>query len=165
AAASPQRAARTAVPALAPMTFRDFLGPPPATAGLDVETVERIGFSGHSYGGRMALWAPAYDQRFAASVSHCGCIPYRHSYSPDTGVQAEFVLPGFAAAHDLEDVIAEFGRTALLISGGRADKWSRGAEELAAALGDRVELALYDAGHVFTAPMRERAYRFLTQHC
>lgn len=145
------------------------------SAGVDVLVSRpevdpgRIGFIGHSYGGRMALWAPAYDRRFTASVSHGGCIPYRHSYSPDTGVQAEFVLPGFAAGHDLEDVIAEFGRTALLISAGTADKWSRGAGELFTAarrtLGDRVELALYDAGHVFTAPMREHAYRFLDLHC
>nr|GID87595.1 hypothetical protein Ade03nite_65190 [Actinoplanes derwentensis] len=125
----------------------------------------RIGFLGHSYGGRMALWAPAYDRRIAASVSHCGCIPFRRSYSHDTGIQAEFVLPGFAARYDLEDVIACFDQTALLISAGTTDKWSRGAEDLFAAvgrtLGNRVELARYDAGHVFTEAMRERAYQFL----
>ncbi|MEU8660982.1 dienelactone hydrolase family protein [Actinoplanes philippinensis] len=125
----------------------------------------RIGFLGHSYGGRMALWAPAHDPRIIASVSNCGCIPFRHSYTHDTGVQAEFVVPGFAARHDLEDVVAAFDRTALLISAGTADKWSRGAGELFAgvrqSLGDRAELALYDTGHVFTAAMRERAYRFL----
>ncbi|MEU4163430.1 dienelactone hydrolase family protein [Actinoplanes sp. NPDC026670] len=129
----------------------------------------RIGFLGHSYGGRMALWAPAYDSRITASVSNCGCIPFRHSYSHDTGIHAEFVVPGFAASHDLEDVIACFDRTALLISAGTADKWSRGAEELFAAverqLGDRAELALYEGGHVFTPAMRERAYQFLTDRC
>lgn len=126
----------------------------------------RIGFLGHSYGGRAALWAPAFDHRIAASVSHCGCIPFRHSYTRDTGVQAEFVVPGFAVDHDLEDVIACFPpSTSLLISAGTADKWRRGADEVFAgarrALGDRVELALYDAGHVFTADMRARAYAFL----
>ncbi|BEL06507.1 hypothetical protein Q0Z83_046980 [Actinoplanes sichuanensis] len=125
----------------------------------------RIGFIGHSYGGRMAFWAPAHDPRIVASVSNCGCIPYRHSYTHDTGIQAEFVLPGFAEQHDLEDVVALFDRTALLISAGTTDKWSRGAEELFVGvqrlLGDRAELAMYDAGHVFTPVMRERAYRFL----
>ncbi|MCY1139940.1 dienelactone hydrolase family protein [Actinoplanes sp. Pm04-4] len=120
----------------------------------------RIGFLGHSYGGRMALWAPAYDPRIIASVSNCGCIPFRRSYSHDTGLQAEFVLPGFAVEHDLEDVIASYDGTALLISAGATDKWSRGAEELVAA-SRGVELAMYDAGHVFTAAMRERAYQFL----
>lgn len=138
------------------------------TSRPDVDAT-RIGFLGHSYGGRMALWAPAYDLRITASVSNCGCIPFRHSYSHDTGIQAEFVVPGFAASHDLEDVIACFDRTALLISAGTADKWSRGAEELFAAverrLGDRAELALYEGGHVFTPAMRERAYQFLADRC
>ncbi|NYF58102.1 dienelactone hydrolase family protein [Micromonospora purpureochromogenes] len=129
----------------------------------------RLGFIGHSYGGRTALWAPAFDHRITASVSHCGCIPYRYSLTHDTGVQAEFVLPGFAAAHDLEDVLARYGPASLLISATTDDRWSRGAEELFAgarrSLGDRVELAMYEAGHVFTAPMRERAYAFLRQRC
>jgi hypothetical protein len=117
----------------------------------------------------MALWAPAYDPRIIASVSNCGCIPLRHSYSHDTGIQAEFVLPGFAEKHDLDDVIACFDRTALLISAGTAGKWSRGADELFTAaertLGDRAELALYDTGHAFPAAMRERAYQFLSDRC
>ncbi|MCW3815534.1 dienelactone hydrolase family protein [Micromonospora sp. DR5-3] len=129
----------------------------------------RLGFIGHSYGGRMALWAPAFDHRITASVSHCGCIPYRYSLSHDTGVQAEFVLPGFAARHDLEDVIACFGRTALLISATSDDRWSRGAAEVfdgaRRVLGDRAELAMYDAGHVFTPQMRARAYAFLRDRC
>jgi hypothetical protein len=78
-------------------------------------------------------------------------------------------VPGIAQSFDLEDVIARYGDTALLISAGSEDKWSRGADELFDAarrtLGDRAELARYDAGHVFTAPMRERAYAFLRRRC
>ncbi|MDY7087043.1 MAG: prolyl oligopeptidase family serine peptidase [Actinomycetota bacterium] len=121
----------------------------------------RIGFAGHSYGGRMALWAPAFDERIVASVSNCGCIPFRLSATHDTGVQAETVVPGFAASYDLEDVIAAYpGTTSLLISATTGDKWSRGAREVA---GDRAELALYDGGHVFTPPMRARAWEFLSR--
>src|SRR5215510_6682670 len=36
----------------------------------------RIGFIGHSYGGKMAIWAPALDNRIRASVSNCGCVSY-----------------------------------------------------------------------------------------
>jgi dienelactone hydrolase len=32
----------------------------------------RIGFIGHSYGGRMALFAPVFDRRIKASVCSCG---------------------------------------------------------------------------------------------
>ena len=114
----------------------------------------------------MALWAPAFDPRITASVSNCGCIPYRHSRTRDTGIQAEFVVPGFAARHDLEDVISHFGEsTSLLISAASEDKWSRGAQEVydgaRRTLGDRVELAVYNTGHVFTPQMRARAYDFL----
>ncbi len=126
---------------------------------------ERIGFIGHSYGGRAALWAAAFDQRIRASVSHCGCIPYRLSFTHDTGLQAEFVVPGFAQHYDVDDVIACFQDSALLISATTDDRWSRGAQDVFTnarhALGDNVELALYDGRHVFTPLMRERAYQFL----
>jgi hypothetical protein len=115
----------------------------------------------------MALWAPAFDQRIRVSLSNCGCIPYRHSLSRETGVQAEFVLPGFAKSHDIEDVIASFRRSSLSISAGRRDPWSRGTQEVYershVALGSRVELALCDVAHVFTPPMQTRAYRFLPE--
>lgn len=130
----------------------------------------RLGFIGHSYGGRMALWAPAFDDRITASVSNCGCIPYRHSFTHDTGIQAEFVVPGFAAGYDLEDVLALFGESSsLLISAGTRDTWSRGAQGVfdgaRGALGERVELALYDTAHAFTPEMRARAYDFLRDRC
>ena len=51
---------------------------------------QRIGFIGHSYGGRMAIWAPAIDHRIQASVSNCGCVNYKQSFTHDTGVQMEF---------------------------------------------------------------------------
>lgn len=134
------------------------------TSRDDVRT-DRIGFIGHSYGGRMAIWAPAFDPRIIASVSNCGCVPYRLSDDRQVGFQAEFVVPGFAVNHDLEDVIARYQNSTLLISAGSKDRYSRGAEDLFAAaqrhLGPRVELALYPVGHAFTPTMRHRAYSFL----
>lgn len=66
----------------------------------------RVGFIGHSCGGRMAMWAPAWDQRIRAIVSNCGCIPYRDSFARGAGFQADFVVLGFASAYDVEDVLA-----------------------------------------------------------
>lgn len=137
------------------------------SAALDVleqRDVGSIGFLGHSYGGRMALWAPAFDDRIRASVSSCGCIPYRLSLTHDTGIQAEFVVPGFAKEYDVHDVIAAATGCRFLVSATSDDRWSRGAAEVVAAAracGTDVELASYDGDHVFTAPMRERAYAFL----
>jgi dienelactone hydrolase len=128
----------------------------------------RIGFLGHSYGGKMAFWATAFDARIKAAVSHCGCIPYRLAATRDAGIQAEFVVPGFAAHHDLEDLIDTFQGRPVLISATRRDRWSRGAQELYDEVRARnltgVELALYDEAHVFTHEMRQRAYAFLSEH-
>jgi dienelactone hydrolase len=138
-------------------------------ASRDDVDPDRIGFIGHSYGGRAALWAPAFDDRIRASVSNCGCIPYRLSLTSDTGVQAEYVLPGFAAEHDLEDLFPAYAdRTALLISAGTEDRWSRGAAEVhegaRRVLGERAELAVHETAHRFTPGMRRVAYDFLHQH-
>ena len=39
----------------------------------------KIGFIGHSYGARMAVFFPAYDKRVKASVSNCWCLNYKNS--------------------------------------------------------------------------------------
>lgn len=126
----------------------------------------RLGFIGHSYGGRMALFAPAFDHRIRASVSNCQCIPYRMTFSEDVGCQAEFVLPGFAEEHDLEDLFDAYSaQTQLLLSVGRADRFSRGYNEVfegaRGALSNRVSLRVHDTGHAFTSQMRRAAYDFL----
>lgn len=126
----------------------------------------KIGFLGHSYGGRMALWAPAFDVRIRVSVSNCGCVDYRNSLSHDTGIQMEFCIPGFMEAHDIEDVIAHFNNCPLLIIAGEEDKWSRGYKKLYENIKEKgnnsTELATYSGGHQFTSEMRERAYSFLS---
>lgn len=126
----------------------------------------RLGFIGHSYGGRIALFAPAYDHRIRASVSNCQCIPYRLTFSEDVGCQAEFVLPGFAERHDVEDLFEAYsGQTKLLLSVGTADRFSRGYNEVferaRVVLSNRASLRVYDTGHAFTSEMRRAAYDFL----
>ena len=50
----------------------------------------RIGLIGHSYGGRMAIRASAFDERIRAAVSNCGCVNYRNSLTRDAGIQMAF---------------------------------------------------------------------------
>jgi dienelactone hydrolase len=125
----------------------------------------RTGFIGHSYGGRMAMWAPAWDRRIRASVSNCGCIPYRDSFARDVGFQADFVVPGFASAYDVEDVLAAGRPCRYLLIAGADDVWSRGAagiaDELAARGRDHVTVRIRPGGHAFPAEDRELAYEFL----
>jgi dienelactone hydrolase len=128
-----------------------------------------IGFLGHSYGGRMALWAPAFDKRIKASVSHCGGGSYRHSLTHDVSVQMEFCIPNILNRFDVDDIVKRFNSCALLISTTTDDKWSRGAAELYETVKDNfdpdaIELKLYEGKHVFTTEMREYAYGFMERN-
>ena len=125
----------------------------------------RIGFIGHSYGGRTALWAPAWDDRIRASVSNCGCITYRESFTHDAGMPAEFVIPGFAVTYDLEDVISAADQCAYLVIAAEDDTWSRGAQDLAERLDaagvTHARVHVVPGDHDFPRPHREGAYAFL----
>ncbi len=130
---------------------------------------DRIGFIGHSYGGRMAIWAPAIDQRIRASVSNCGCVNYKQSFTHDAGVQMEFCLPGVLQLGDVEDVLKLVAPRPLLLQATADDKWSRGAEAMFAYAEPafpkgKLELGYWPGDHMFTPEMRENAYRFLDRH-
>jgi len=127
---------------------------------------DRIGFIGHSYGGRMAIWAPAFDRRIKASVSNCGCVNYKDSLRRDAGIQMEFCVPNIMNIGDIEDIVALAAPTPLYISAGEQDKWSRGAQHIfdfakSSFPADTLKLRIWPGGHVFTQPMREEAYQFL----
>ena len=129
----------------------------------------RIGFIGHSYGGRMALWAPAFDRRIKASVSNCGCVNYKDSLRRDAGIQMEFCVPNIMQIGDIEDVVALVAPTPLYISVTDQDKWSRGAQHIFDSAApafppEGLKLKIWPGGHVFTTAMREEAYQFLDRH-
>ena len=127
---------------------------------------QRLGFIGHSYGGRMAIWAAAFDQRLTASVSHCGALAYEDHLVRNVPVQPEFVVPSITATGDLGDVAAVH-HGALLISSTDDDRWSPSAPavyDVARRSSTRVSLKQWPGGHVFTREMRDHAYDFLDRH-
>lgn len=129
----------------------------------------RIGFIGHSYGGKMAIWASALDNRIRASVSNCGCVSYKQSLVRDTGVQMEFCLPGVLQFGDVEDIVRLVSPRALLLQATSEDVWSRGAsaifEHAVSAFPEgKLQLRCWPGGHVFTQEMRQAAYQFLDEH-
>lgn len=129
----------------------------------------RIGFIGHSYGGRMAIWAAALDERIRAAVSNCGCVNYKDSLTHDTGIQMEFCLPGVLLHGDVEDILRMVAPRALLLQAAIEDRWSRGAEPMyqyarSAFPEGKLELSLWPGDHGFGTEMRENAYRFLARH-
>lgn len=126
----------------------------------------RIGFIGHSYGGRMALWAPAFDDRIRASVSNCGCVNYRNSLFHNVGIQMEFCIPGIMQVAEVDDIATLIAPRPLLISSTDDDVWGRGAPEMYEYAKPffpegALELAYYEGKHAFTKTMRDRAYDFL----
>lgn len=135
--------------------------------GLSLPEVREgpVGFIGHSFGGRMALWAPAWDPRIRASVSNCGCISYRESAARDAGFQADTVVPGLAERFDVEDLLEAAPDCSFLVLAGTEDRWSRGADDLRGEALRRglsnVEVVIRAGGHTFPPSDRERAYRFL----
>jgi dienelactone hydrolase len=126
----------------------------------------RIGFIGHSYGGRTALFAPAYDRRFKAAVCNCGSTNFKDMLKHDTGIQFDFVIPGFLVHGDPEDVVRLVEPASLLILGTDQDKWSLSIDTICEYAGSAfvegvLEHRVYPGGHEFTEEMRDHAYRFL----
>ena len=130
---------------------------------------DKISFIGHSYGGRMAIFTPAYDKRLKASVSNCGCVNYSDSVDKKIGIQLEFCVPGFTNVGDVEDVVKLAAPCPLLISATSNDKYSLGANEIfeyakkSFKEGD-LELKIYEGDHIFNKKMRTYAYSFLSKH-
>ncbi len=126
----------------------------------------RLGFIGHSYGGRMALWAPAFDRRLRASVSNCGCVNYKDSLTRDVGIQMEFCVPDFLRHGDIEDVVKLVEPCSLFISATDDDVWSRGAEAIygiarPAFVRGTFKAKVWPGKHCFNGAMKQEAYAFL----
>ncbi|HTM79150.1 MAG TPA: alpha/beta fold hydrolase [Devosia sp.] len=128
----------------------------------------RIGFIGHSYGGRMALWAPVWDRRIGVSVSNCGCVNYKNSLRRVSGVQAEFCVPGIMQHGDIDDIVRLASPCSLLIQATTDDVWSDNAQEIYDSAREsfpegELALRIWPGEHQFTPEMRANAYAFLDQ--
>ncbi|MFI5212344.1 MAG: dienelactone hydrolase family protein [Candidatus Saccharimonadales bacterium] len=134
-------------------------------SGISEVDGNQIGFIGHSYGGKMAFWAAAYDRRIRAAVANCGSTSLRRSLEKDAGILPELTIPGFLQHGDVVDV-AKLADAAILISGTTDDVWSEDGQELYDGLmqdSKDAELRLYDDVHCFREDMRKYAYDFLNR--
>jgi len=127
-----------------------------------------VGFIGHSYGARMAIWSPVFDRRIKASVSNCFCVNFKNSLirSSGTRIPMELCVPGFLKYGDVEDVVSLIDPCSLYLSVAKEDKWCRDALEIYNYAKDsfrnsEIKLKVWPGGHAFTSAMREAAYDFL----
>jgi dienelactone hydrolase len=128
-----------------------------------------IGFIGHSYGGRTALFAPVFDRRIKASVSNCGSTRLREILAQNNGIQFDYVIPNFLACGDIEEVVRLVEPCNLLILGADDDRWSRNIEDIceyakSAFFKGKLEWQIYLGKHSFPEYMRLRAYKFLNDY-
>lgn len=126
----------------------------------------RIGFVGHSYGGRTALFAPAFDKRIKASVSNCGSTTFKQMLAQNIQIQFDYVIPNFIAYGDIEDVVRLVEPCNLLILGADEDKFSQNIEAIYEYASDafyygNLERQIYPGKHGFSEEMRLKAYSFL----
>ena len=127
----------------------------------------KIGFIGHSYGGRTALFAPAIDRRIKVAVSNCGSTTFKEMLTQKIGIQFDFVVPNFLAYGDIEDVVRLVEPCNLLILGTDDDRWSKNIEEIceyakSAFVHGKLEHKIYSGKHMFSPEMRSKAYDFLS---
>ncbi|BAZ16443.1 hypothetical protein NIES4071_83200 [Calothrix sp. NIES-4071] len=129
----------------------------------------KIGFTGHSYGGRTALFAPAFDKRIKASVSNCGSTNFKEMLARNIKIQFDYVVPNFLADGDVEDVVRLVEPSSLLILGADDDKFSLNTEDIFkyasnAFIYGTLERHIYSGKHAFPEEMRLKAYTFLDYH-
>ena len=75
-----------------------------------------IGFIGDDYGGKMALWSAAIDQRITAAVAHGGVITYREQLKRGVWFQPEFVVPRLMQVADLHHILSLVAPRPFLVS-------------------------------------------------
>lgn len=129
----------------------------------------KIGFIGHSYGGRTALFAPTVDQRIKVSVSNCGSTTFKQMLAQNIGIQFDYVVPNFLAYGDIEDVVRLLEPCNLLILGTDDDKYSQNIEDIfeyakSEFVNGKLERQIYSGKHMFSEEMRLRAYEFLDHY-
>lgn len=129
-----------------------------------------IGFMGHGYGGKMAIWSMATDSRIRAAVAHCGVVTYRAHVKRGDWFQVEFVVPRLMQVADLHHILGLIAPRPCLISTTEDDPQSADADEIyrktlptyeKMGVGNRLSFYRYPGGDVLEPHMRYNAYNWL----
>ncbi len=139
----------------------------------DVVDASRIGFMGHGYGARMAIWTAALDDRIFACVAHGSVGSMYQAQRSGHFIQIEFAVPRLLQVADYDRVLSLAAPRPLLISASGDDPDSQDAKDVYmkarrsyARMGAANRFAFYqyddepDAPY-FTMQARHKAYDWL----
>lgn len=68
--------------------------------------VKRIGFLGHGYGAKMAMWASAFDERIQVAVAHGSISSMRQALILGQAPQFEFTVPRLLQVADYDRILS-----------------------------------------------------------
>jgi dienelactone hydrolase len=134
---------------------------------------DRIGFMGHGYGSKMAMWVSAFDKRVAASVAHGSIGSMHETLRLEHNIQIEFSVPRLLQITDYDRVIAMSAPRPFLLSASEDDPDSTDARKVFekaqrayTRLGVENNLSFYhypayDGEPWFTQRARHRSYDWL----
>lgn len=133
----------------------------------------RIGFIGHGYGAKMALWSAAFDERIFASVAHGSVGSMHQTLRSGQFIQIEFSVPRLLQVADYDRILSLAAPRPFLVSVAEDDPDSIDAHEVYtkakrsyARMGVENRISLYqysttDDEPFFSLQARHRAYDWL----
>ncbi|NDJ87231.1 MAG: prolyl oligopeptidase family serine peptidase [Chloroflexi bacterium] len=91
---------------------------------------KRIGFMGHGYGAKMAIWVMAFDERVFAAVAHGSIGSMKKALDLGHFVQVEFAVPRLLQVADFDRVLSLAAPRPFLVSASQDDPDSMDVVEL-----------------------------------
>jgi dienelactone hydrolase len=131
---------------------------------------KRIGFTGHGYGGQMALWAAALEPRIRAAVASGDLASYKEVLKRGEWLQPELVVPRLVQVADVHHILSLIAPRPFLISAPETALQDAHAQEMfkkalpvyeKQGVGNRLTLYVHHGDIVSSRAARQRAYNWL----
>ena len=90
----------------------------------------RIGFMGHGYGAKMAMWAMAFDERIVAGVGHGNVGSMHRALQLGHIIQIEFSVPRLLQVADYDRILSLAAPRPFLLSASKDDPDSEDVESV-----------------------------------
>lgn len=137
---------------------------------------DRVGVVGHSYGGNVAIFQAAADERIAFACVSGAAGTYREKLARGIGIDLVQVIPGIAQQLDIDVLLALVAPRPLFIVAGSQDKYAADVEDVIASVSevyasDGSESAfrgsVREGGHALTPEAHDEIVAWLvrTAHC